>query len=139
VASFVEGNRPARDITDAGWGMLRQMAAYKEVMRSGRYVEVPARGTTQTCSRCGKVADPPLTLKDRVFRCPCGHEEDRDVNAARNVLARGRFQVRRDTAEGRRVDGTPPPTRKSRRAYQRKREKLTSRETQTGEEPSVKG
>jgi len=125
VASFIGGNRLAKGITDAGWGMLRRMAAYKEQMRSGRYVEVPTSGTSQICSRCGQAAVPPLTLRDRVFRCPCGHEEDRDVNAARNVLERGRDQVRRNTTEGRRVDGTPPPTQKGRRAYQRKRE-LTS-------------
>jgi putative transposase len=138
VTSFVNGNRLAKGIADAGWGVLRQMASYKEQMRSGRYVEVPTRGTTQTCSRCGKVADPPLTLKDRVFRCPCGHEEDRDVNAARNVLARGLVQVRRNTTEERRVDGTPPPTRKGRRAYQRKRE-LTSGKSEAGETPLCKG
>jgi len=122
LVSFAEGNPLSKGMADAGWGMLRQMAAYKERMRSGRYVEVPAQGTSQTCSRCGQVVDPPLTLKDRVFRCPCGHEEDRDVNAARNVLERGLDQLRRNTTEGRRVDGTPPPTRKGRRAYQRKRE-----------------
>jgi len=122
LASFSKGNRLAKGIADAGWGMLRQMAAYKERMRSGRYVEVPAQGTSQTCSRCGRVAEPPLTLKDRVFRCPYGHEGDRDVNAARNILERGLDQLRRNTTEGKRVDGTPPPTRKGRRAYQRKRE-----------------
>jgi putative transposase len=139
VASFVKGNWLAKGISDAGWGMLRRMTAYKEQMRSGRYVEVPTRGTTQTCSRCGKVADPPLTLKDRVFRCPSGHEEDRDVNAARNVLARGLFQVRRNTTEGRRVDGTPPPTRIGRRAYQGKRENLTSGKSEAMERYLQKG
>jgi putative transposase len=122
IASLVEGNPLAKGITGAGWGMLRQMAAYKERMRSGRYVEVPTRGTSQTCSHCGKVADPPLALRDRVFRCPCGHEQDRDVNAARNILERGLNQLRRNTTEGKHVDGPPPPTRKGRRAYQRKRE-----------------
>ena len=122
VASFSEGNRLAKGIADAGWGMLREMSAYKERMRSGRCIRVPARATSQTCARCGRIADPPLALGDRVFRCPCGHEEDRDLNAARNVLRRGRDQLRRNTTEGRRVDGTPPLARKGRRAYQRKRE-----------------
>ncbi len=127
LASFAERNRLAKGMADAGWGMLRQMAAYKERMRSGRYIEVPTRGTSQTCSRCGQVADPPLVWKDRLFRCSCGHEQDRDVNAARNVLERGLDQLRRNTTEGKRVDGTPPPTRKGRRAYQRKREITSGR------------
>ncbi len=112
----------SKSIHDAGWGLLREMTGYKALLRSRRCVRVDARGTTQSCSRCGREADPPLALSDRVYHCPCGYEADRDVTAARNVLARGLDEVRRNTAERKRVDGTPPPSRKGRRAYQRKRE-----------------
>ncbi len=112
----------SKSIYDAGWGMLREMTGYKALLRSRRCVRVEARDTTQTCAQCGRTADPPLTLSDRVYRCPCGYEADRDVNAARNILARGLDEVRRNTAERKRVDGTPPPARQGRRAYQRKRE-----------------
>ncbi len=114
--------RLSKSIHDAGWGMLQELTRYKAVLRSRQCVRVEVGGTTQSCSRCGRTADPPLTLSDRVYRCPCGHEADRDVNAARNILARGLDEVRRNTAELKRVDGTPPPARKGRRAYQRKRE-----------------
>ncbi len=117
----------SKSIHDAGWGMLREMTGYKALLRSRRCVRVDASGTTQTCAKCGRNADPPLTLSDRVYRCPCGHEADRDVNAARNILARGLDEVRRNTAELKRVDGTPPPSRKGRRAYQRKREPTEGR------------
>ena len=33
---------------------------------------------------CGCVNDT-LTLKDRVFMCDCGHTEDRDLNASKNI------------------------------------------------------
>ncbi|MGI0133205.1 MAG: RNA-guided endonuclease InsQ/TnpB family protein, partial [Thermoplasmata archaeon] len=123
LAEFREANRRAKGMADAGWGMLRSMARYKMPLRSGRYVEVEARGTTQTCSTSGRVADPPLTLSDRVYRCPCGLEMDRDRNAARNILERGWTEVRRSSAELTRVEAAPPPTRVSgRRAYLRKRE-----------------
>lgn len=122
IASFAEGNRLAKGMLDAGWGLLRQMTAYKEQLRSGRYLEVAAPGTSQTCSVCGQVANPRLRLSTRIFVCPCGLKEDRDVNAARNILNKGLDQLRRNTAEGRRVDGTPPLTKQGRRAYQRKRE-----------------
>lgn len=45
--------------------------------------------TTQTCSSCGYrlMGDEKLSIKNRVFRCPCCKEEyDRDVNAAINIL-----------------------------------------------------
>ena len=115
----------SRSISDAGWGLLRRMCEYKQALRSGTYVEVPAQGTTQTCSNCGRVADPPLTLYERWYDCPCGYEANRDLNAARNILERGLHEVRRNTAELTRVDGMPPPARKGRRAYQRRRENAT--------------
>ncbi|MHB1434771.1 MAG: zinc ribbon domain-containing protein, partial [Thermoplasmata archaeon] len=34
-----------------------------------------------------------LTLQDRVYDCPCGLRLDRDLNAARNILARALAQV----------------------------------------------
>ena len=45
--------------------------------------------TTQTCSSCGNVKskDEKLTLNDRTYICnKCGYEEDRDINAAKNVF-----------------------------------------------------
>lgn len=42
--------------------------------------------SSKTCSACGAVKAR-LALAEREFRCEhCGHEEDRDVNAARNLL-----------------------------------------------------
>ncbi len=122
----------SKSIHDAGWGMLRALTGYKALLRSHRCVKVESGGTTQNCSGCGREADPPLTPSDRVYRCPGGHEADRDVNAARNVLARGLDKVRRNTAERKRVDGTPPPARKGRRAYQRKRELTEGRRARAG-------
>jgi putative transposase len=46
--------------------------------------------TSQVCSACG-VKDGPKALNVREWACPaCGTVHDRDVNAARNVLALGR-------------------------------------------------
>ncbi|MCI4363096.1 MAG: transposase [Thermoplasmata archaeon] len=132
AAAMIEGNRHAKGLADAGWGMLRDMKTYKEVLRSGRVFRVPAQGTTQVCSQCGKSADPPIRLHDRAYRCPCGFEGDRDVNAARNVLARGMHllseELRRSTAEVTRVESGPPPGLAGRRVYQRRRAGSRKRE-----------
>ncbi len=122
VPSMLGDAHLSRSISDAGWGMLRQMAAYKETRRSGRYVEVPASGTTQTCSGCGRLHDPPLTLQDRTYVCPCGLHMDRDLNAARNILARALATVPGGTGESTPVETGPPPHRKGRRVRSKKRE-----------------
>jgi predicted RNA-binding Zn-ribbon protein involved in translation (DUF1610 family) len=46
--------------------------------------------SSKTCSRCGHRLDV-LPLGVREWTCPgCGEVHDRDVNAARNILAAGR-------------------------------------------------
>ena len=106
VRTMIHGSL-AKSIYDAGWGMLRHMCAYKQSNRSHRYVEIPANNTTQECSVCGRLADPPLTLKDRVYRCSCGNTEDRDVNASRNILDRALNAVGQGMPELTRVEWQP--------------------------------
>ena len=42
--------------------------------------------TTKLCNNCGTL-NQYLTLEDRVFKCGCGYTEDRDIHAAKNMLA----------------------------------------------------
>ncbi|HUZ80241.1 MAG TPA: transposase [Thermoplasmata archaeon] len=122
VPSMLGNGHLSKSISDAGWGMLRQMSKYKEARRSGRYAEVPAKGTTQTCSKCGRLADPPLPLQDRTYSCPCGLRLDRDLNAAKNILARALAQVPGGTGESTPVEIVPPPHRKGRRVRSKRQE-----------------
>jgi putative transposase len=121
LRGHMEGKFP-KATADAGWGLLRQMSEYKEVRRSGRYMEVPTKGTTQTCSQCQWLADPPLTRKDRTYSCPCGLAMNRDWNAARNILARALAVVPGGTGESTPVEIRPPAHRKGRRVRSLKQE-----------------
>ena len=87
-----------RSLMDAGIGQLYSMIAYKAEEAGGRLEAVPSWGTSQRCSECGEhVAK---TLSERVHECPhCGYVEDRDVNAARNILILGQTQAGREPAE----------------------------------------
>ena len=40
--------------------------------------------TTKFCPNCGSL-NRGITLSDRIFKCDCGYEFDRDVHAAKNV------------------------------------------------------
>lgn len=43
--------------------------------------------SSKTCSNCWNIKQN-LTLQDRTYHCDvCGYVEDRDVNAAKNILA----------------------------------------------------
>jgi putative transposase len=83
--------RLAKSVHDAGWSAFTAMLEYKarkgsrEFRRIGRF-----EPTSQVCSDCG-VKDGPKPLAVRAWTCAaCGTVHDRDVNAARNVLALGR-------------------------------------------------
>lgn len=87
--AFMAKNRGlARAAADARPGMAKA-ALCSLASRAGRetYLVHPAY-STQTCSSCGTIAKVHLNLDDRVFDCSeCEHVEDRDRNAARNILA----------------------------------------------------
>jgi len=54
--------------------------------------------STRLCSECGSKK---TEVNDRHFRClECGYEDDRDVNAAKNILKLGSNKVLRKGAEG---------------------------------------
>jgi putative transposase len=90
VRNMARNHSLARAISDCGWGTFRQMTEYKAA-RAGRHVIVIDRWypSSKTCSACGHLLAE-LSLKTRHWTCPsCGARHDRDVNAAKNILAAG--------------------------------------------------
>ncbi|WP_330276750.1 transposase [Lentzea sp. NBC_00516] len=88
--------RLAKSVHDAGWAGFTGMLEYK----ADRYGRVFARTdrwlpTSQTCSECGRI-DGPKPLSIRSWTCPCGAVHDRDINAAKNVLAAGQAESLND-------------------------------------------
>jgi len=90
VAGMVRNHSLARAISDCGWGEFRQMIEYK-CERYGRHLIVIDRWypSSKTCSACGHLLAE-MSLRTRTWQCPsCGTRHDRDVNAAKNILAAG--------------------------------------------------
>jgi putative transposase len=89
VRNVVRNHSLARAISDAAWSDLRNMLAYQADWY-GRTLRVADRWfpSSKLCSACGRLAGS-MPLDVREWVCPCGARHDRDVNAARNVLAAG--------------------------------------------------
>jgi putative transposase len=76
-----------RSILDQGWSTFSTMLKYKLAERGGELVEVDPAYTSQTCAECG-VIDAASRNGQATFSCTtCGHEDNADVNAARNIMA----------------------------------------------------
>ena len=70
-------------VGDQGFGMFRQMIAYK-----GHLEKVSPRNTSKTCHVCGYV-NPAVKVGINYWKCPvCSSEHDRDINAALNILSK---------------------------------------------------
>ncbi|GAB7188710.1 transposase [Kitasatospora sp. Ki12] len=82
--------RLAKPVHDAGWSTFRRLLEEKAA-RYGRTVGIVSRAfpSSQLCSACGH-RDGPKPLAVREWACnECGVRHDRDLNAARNILAAG--------------------------------------------------
>ncbi|MCT9005970.1 RNA-guided endonuclease InsQ/TnpB family protein [Streptomyces rhizosphaerihabitans] len=89
VRNLVKNHGLARAISDAAWRELRTMLEYKCAWY-GRELVVIDRWfpSSKLCGNCGTIRAK-LPLNVRTWTCECGTVHDRDVNAAKNILAAG--------------------------------------------------
>jgi IS605 OrfB family transposase len=91
-ASALAQTRHSKSMLDAGWTAFRTMLLYKCADAGVWFEEVNEAYSTQTCSACNSRTGPQgrQGLGIRGWTCgACGATHDRDVNAARNILAAG--------------------------------------------------
>jgi putative transposase len=102
-----------RSVLDVSPGEFRRQLEYK-CERYGRTLAVADRWypSSKTCSSCGHLLRK-LSLSTRHWQCPsCGTRHDRDINAAKNILAAGQAVARNHPGDACGADvrheGTPP-------------------------------
>ncbi|MEV0563404.1 RNA-guided endonuclease TnpB family protein [Dactylosporangium sp. NPDC050588] len=89
VRNMVKNHTLARAISDAAWRQFRTMLEYKADWHGRTLVTVDRWfPSSKLCSTCGALAER-MPLHVRSWTCRCGTVHDRDVNAARNILAEG--------------------------------------------------
>ncbi|MGI5486397.1 RNA-guided endonuclease InsQ/TnpB family protein [Microtetraspora malaysiensis] len=82
--------RLAKSVHDAGWSAFVGMLEYKARLYGRDFHRINRWfPSSKQCSECGTVAAK-MPLDVRSWTCPCGAAHDRDVNAAKNILAAGR-------------------------------------------------
>lgn len=79
-----------KSVMNNGYGMFRDMLAYKLKEQGKVLVKIDRFfPSSKKCSVCGNVKTE-LKLSERIYRCGCGSELDRDVNAAINIREEAR-------------------------------------------------
>lgn len=88
IQGMLRNHHLAKSIGDAAWAEFLTLLSYKAENAGGEVVRVPAHYTSQLCSECGCIVSKSLSVRTHV--CPhCGYMDDRDINAAKNILGRG--------------------------------------------------
>ena len=90
VKNMIKNPKLAKAIADASWGEFTRQLEYKASWYGRTYVEIGRFfPSTKRCSCCGFVKEN-MPLDVRIWECPeCKETHDRDINAARNILAAG--------------------------------------------------
>jgi putative transposase len=88
IQNLVKNHHLAKSISDASWYQFTQWLQYFAKIHGTIVIAVPPHNTTIDCSVCGTKVH--KTLSTRTHQCPvCKTVLDRDMNAARNILAKG--------------------------------------------------
>jgi putative transposase len=88
VKGMVKNRHLAKAISDAGWSTLKRWLEYFGYKYGKVTVAVAPYNTSQNCSNCGEKVQKSLSTRTHV--CPhCNYVEDRDINAAINILQLG--------------------------------------------------
>jgi putative transposase len=88
VQGMVKNRHLAKSISDAGWSTFRRWLEYFGYKYGKITVAVSPHNTSQNCSNCGEKVQKSLSTRTHI--CPhCNYVEDRDINAAINILQKG--------------------------------------------------
>ncbi|QAU14338.1 transposase [Halorubrum sp. BOL3-1] len=120
VKPMLETTQNAKNKQDAAWSRFIELLEYKGELYGTHVETVEPRGTTKECSVCGVETAKPIWVREH--SCPaCGHTEDRDLNAAKNILNRGLKQLGAGRSESTPVQTALPTFTPQREAVDAKR------------------
>jgi len=90
VQGMVKNHSLARSLSDASFWEVKRQMLYKTFWYGGEVLEIDRFfPSSKKCSVCGNVKTN-LSLSERIYACgACGHTEDRDLNASKNLEAYG--------------------------------------------------
>ena len=101
VKNMIKNRRLSKAIQDVAWGDLLSKIEYKLAESQSQLSKIDKWfPSSKSCFVCGSVKDS-LNLSERTYICEnCGHKDDRDINAAKNILREGlRTNPKKSTEE----------------------------------------
>ena len=89
VKNMMKNHKLAYALADAGMSEFVSKIKYKADRKGAKVITIGNfEPSSQLCHNCGYLYEAAKDLSVRFWKCPqCGSEHDRDINAAKNILA----------------------------------------------------
>lgn len=89
VVGMMKNRKLSRSIQEVSWGEIVRQLEYKAAWNDRQFIKIDRFfPSSKTCSCCGHI-NQDTNLSVRSWKCICGQEHDRDINAAINILKQG--------------------------------------------------
>ena len=89
--------RLRRDIAEVSWSSLIEKLKYKAERYGKVFEEINPAYTSQRCNKCGYISRKNRTSQSKFSCKKCGHSENADINAARNILEYEKWSLEQRT------------------------------------------
>lgn len=100
-SKFLFASKLARSASDAAHSQFLSILSYKASNAGKEIMIVNEAYTSITCYRCKRKQK--MELSEREYHCACGYSNNRDVNAALNILSIGRETTPRSSDQSLRL------------------------------------
>jgi putative transposase len=85
VSNMLKNKNFAKAISEVSWSEFRTMLEYKAAWYGKQVIAVDPRCTSQKCHSCGHTAKENRQTQAAFLCVSCGHSENADINASRNI------------------------------------------------------
>ena len=89
IKNMIKFGYLSKHIVDVGWSDFFNKLEYKSKMYDKTFIKINPKYTSQKCNYCGHIAKE-NRINQSEFECvSCGHKDNADANAGKNILAEG--------------------------------------------------
>lgn len=89
VKNMIKFGNLSKHIADVSWSMFFNQLSYKSKQYEKVFVQVNPKYTSQKCNACGHVSAENRKTQSKFECVSCGHQQNADFNAAKNILGEG--------------------------------------------------